>query len=517
MIRDLLRSEPYASTTAILADGPIPTVELYRQIVDCIDLMPRLSMQTGAEVYLARQWAANLNLKCLHLLVRTSDAAAYAFVQRMRSVGLPYVYVLDDNFWLLDQEGVELHEYYCHPFVRRTLQAAVAGAAVVLCHSEHFASFLRPFNPRVEVVPAAFSFELLDGLPPAAPHDEIRVGIVANSSRAADLAMVQPAIEEVLTARPQVVFEFIGWTPPELRGRPGVRSFEGSADYRAFLALKVSRGLRLGLAPLLPNRFVEYKSNNKYREFGGCGIAALYSDSRVYRECVRDGDTGWLVADDPQAWVAALLRAIDDPEGARAVGQRAREDVLAHHRLDHVAARWQHALAPVVQRLASEQGRLRWARLRTSLQERWPGAPMLLIGPRGPRSRLLPREFDGLVRRHVLFDLQPGERVVTDIPAPLAGPFRWSGMVATFAAALTGTLEIRYEDDEGAFHAESLDMVTLPDGATVPFRCPVRRAGRLRVHLTSRASGRLALHALGDLGNTTFPDTGYSCPMVFAV
>lgn len=508
---------PTGLSTCIVADGEIATVELVRQIVAAADLPKPLTLGVGAPFYLPHATARRIDHSATPLMVRLADAAAHAYVQRLRCIGVPYAYIIDDNFWLLDQDGVELHEYYCHPFVRRTLQAAVAGAAVVLCHSEHFASFLRPFNPRVEVVPAAFSFELLDGLSPAASHDEIRVGIVANSSRAADLAMVQPAIEEVLAARPQVVFEFIGWTPPELRGRPGVRSFEGTSDYRAFLALKVSRDWLLGLAPLVPNRFVEYKSNNKYREFGGCGISALYSDSRVYRECVRDGDTGWLVADDPQAWVAALLRAIDDPEGARAVGQRAREDVLAHHRLDHVAARWQHALAPVVQRLASEQGRLRWARLRTSLQERWPGAPMLLIGPRGPRSRLLPREFDGLVRRHVLFDLQPGERVVTDIPAPLAGPFRWSGMVATFAAALTGTLEIRYEDDEGAFHAESLDMVTLPDGATVPFRCPVRRAGRLRVRLTSRASGRLALHALGDLGNTTFPDTGYSCPMVFAV
>jgi glycosyltransferase involved in cell wall biosynthesis len=517
MLRDLLRPEPGLPGTVLLADGLIPTVELYRQILDRVEVPGPLAVQTGAEVYLARQRAARLNLQCLHVLVRTADAAAHAFVQRMRCVGLPYAYVLDDNFWLLEQEGVEMHDYYRHPLVRRTLQAAVAGAEVVLCHSEHFAHFLRPLNPRVAVVPAAFSFELLDGLPPAAPHDEIRVGVVANSSRAADLAMLLPAIEAVLATRPQVVFEFIGWTPPALRGRPGVRSFEGTADYRAFLALKVSRGWLLGLAPLLPNRFVEYKSNNKYREFGGCGIAALYSDSRVYRECVREGDTGWLVADDPQAWVAALLRAIDDPEGTRAAGQRAREDVLAHHRLDHVAARWQQALAPVVQRLAAQQGRLRWARLKTSVQERWPGASMLLIAPGGPRSRLLPREFEGLERRHVLFDLQPGERLVADIPAPLPGPFRWSGMVATFRAALTGTLEVHYEDEEGTFHAESLDMATLPDGATVPFRCPVRRAGRLRLHLTSRASGRLALHALGRLGSTTFPDTGYRCPLVFAV
>lgn len=515
MLRDLLRREP--GGTAILADGLIPTVELYRQILDRADLPRPLSVQAGADVYLARARATRLNLQCLHLLVRTADAAAHAFVQRMRCVGLPYVYVIDDNFWLLEQEGVELHDYYRHPLVRRSLQAAVAGAQVVLCHSEHFAAFLRHYNPRVEVVPAAFSFELLDGLPPADPHEEIRVGVVANSSRADDLAMVLPAIESVLATRPQVVFEFIGWTPPELRGRPGVRSFEGTPDYRAFLQLKVSRGWLLGLAPLLPNRFVNYKSNNKYREFGGCGIAALYSDSRVYRECVRDGDTGWLVGDDPQAWAAALLRAIDDPAGTRAVGRRARESVLAHHRLDHVAARWQQALAPAVQRLTADQARLRWSRLVTSLQERVPGARMLLVTSRGPRSRLLPREFDGLERRHVLFELQPGERVVTDIPAPLAGPFRWSGMVAAFRAQLTGTLEVRYEDDDGVFHAETLDMSALHDGATVPFRCPVRRAGRVRLHLTSRASGRLAMHALGGLGSTTFPETGYRCPMVFAV
>jgi glycosyltransferase involved in cell wall biosynthesis len=510
-------SWPAGVSTCIVADGETPTTELVRQIVAIAGLPEPLTLRGGAEFYLAHAMASRIDRRALHLMVRVAHADAHAFVQRLRCVDVRYAYLIDDNFWLLDQEGDDLHDYYSHPLVRRSLQEAVAGAAVVLCHSEHFAAFLRHFNSRVEVVPGAFSFELLDGLPPPAAHDEIRVGVVANSSRAADLAMVLPAIEAVLATRPEVVFEFIGWTPPELRGRPGVRSFEGTADYSAFLALKVSRGWLLGLAPLRPNRFVEYKSNNKYREFGGCGIAALYSDSRAYRECVREGQTGWLVADAPQAWTAALLQAIGSPEATRAVGRLAREDVLAQHRLDRVAARWQQALAPVALRLSREQGRLRWTRLKTMLQERVPSAPMLLIAPQGPRSRVLPREFRGLNRRHVLFDLQPGERMVTDIPAPLAGPFRWSGMIATFRAELTGTLEVRYEDNEGVFHAESLDLASLPDGATVPFRCPVRRAGRVRVNLTSRASGRLALFALGGLGRTTFPDTGYSCPMVFMV
>lgn len=513
---NFLRFEPSVASTAILSDGLTPTVELYRQILDVVALPGQRSVQTGAEVYLALRRAEQLNLQCLNVLVRTADVTALATVQCMRSVGLPYVYVLDDNFWLLDQEGVALHDYYRQPLVRRSLQTAVAGAAVVLCHSEHFATFLRHFNSNVEVVPAAFSFELLNGLPLPEAQDEIRVGVVANSSRAGDLAMVLPAIAAVLAARPEVVFEFIGWTPPELRDRPGVRSFEGSPDYSSFLALKVSRGWLIGLAPLLPNRFVEYKSNNKYREFGGCGIATLYSDSRVYRECVREGETGWLVSDDPQAWVSTLLRAIDDPAGTRAVGLRARKDVQAHYCLDYVATRWQQALAPVVQRLAADQWRLRWTRLIVSLQERMQTDRMLLIAPQGPRSRVLPHEFRGLSRRHVLFELQPGESMVSDIPAPLAGPFHWSGMIATFRTQLSGTLEVRYEDDKGLFHSELLDLTMLPDGASVPFKCPVRRAGRVRVHLTNCGNGKLAFYALGGLGSTTFSDTGYSFPMVFA-
>lgn len=504
--------------TVIIADGLIPTVNLYRQIVERLGLPGRLSVEIGADAYLSRQRASHLNTRCLHLLVRTSDAAAYAFVQRMRCVGLPYVYLIDDNFWLLDQEGVPLHDYYCQPLVRRTLQEAVAGAAVLLCHSEFFADFLRHFNPCVEVVPAAFSFELLQELQPVESYDdEIRVGVVANSSRAGDISMIVPAIEAVLAMRPQVVFEFIGWTPPELRCRSRVRSFDGTHDYRAFLELKVSRGWLLGLAPLMPNRFVEYKSNNKYREFGGCGIAALYSNSRVYRECVRDGVTGWLVSDDPNAWVAAMLRAIDDPVGTRRVGQQAREDVLVRHRLDHVAARWQEVLAPVARRLRGDHWRLRWSRLLTSLQERVPGSPMLFISSKGPHGGVLPREFRGLNRRPVLFVVEPGESIVTDVPAPLAGRFRWSGILATFQQRLTGVLDVRYEDEHGVFDAEMIDLAPLRDGATVPFRCSLRQAGRVCIHLTNRANRRLALYALGSLGGTFFPGTGYRCAMVFAV
>jgi glycosyltransferase involved in cell wall biosynthesis len=47
------------------------------------------------------------------------------------------------------------------------------------------------------------------------------------------------------------------------------------------------------------------------------------------QESVVDGETGWLVAREPEEFAAALLRILSDPAQARSMGKNGREQVLA--------------------------------------------------------------------------------------------------------------------------------------------------------------------------------------------
>jgi glycosyltransferase involved in cell wall biosynthesis len=512
------RLAPPAEPSALLvADGAIPTVELVRQVLDATGLFPAVPVRLGAECYSELAAVGNIKPNCLHVLVRTSEAGAFPFVQRLRAIGLPYCYVLDDNFWLLLEDDPELHRYYQNPFVRSTIEAAVAGADVVLCYSELFRDFLSAFNSNVAVVPAAFDFSLIENLPAVPAHGEMRIGIVANRSRAEDIAFLTPVVEQVLAARPVgVVFEFFGYTPPELQGHRGVRSLPPVSSYAEYLAAKMARGWLLGLAPLNGGRFAEYKTNNKLREFGACSIAAVYSDSRVYRECVEDGHTGWLVPNDPARWTAAVLTALADPAATREIGRRAHDYVRRHHQMDAVAQQWAAALAPTVERVEAGYPQARRRCKQMALLGRRPPAAQTFTAE-GAQTVMLPGEAEGVFQRHALLRLDPGEAIAGETSVPLAGPYRLSCIVATYRARLQGSLVVRVEDDAGLLSSAVHDLADLPDGSTLTIPCELRKAGGLWVTVTSHASGRLALYGLSSRGRTTFTSSGFSAPVGFAV
>jgi len=60
------------------------------------------------------------------------------------------------------------------------------------------------------------------------------------------------------------------------------------------------------------------------------GLPVLASDVPVLNGYLRDGDTGFLVANDPAAWAQRIAELRSDPERRRAVGARGRAYADAH-------------------------------------------------------------------------------------------------------------------------------------------------------------------------------------------
>jgi glycosyltransferase involved in cell wall biosynthesis len=501
--------------TVLLADGEVATLELVRQAVSASANDSVVPICTGREIYRNLQALDEVDLDVHYQFVRTADADAFSLVQRMQAIGLPYSFVIDDNFWLLLDDKLPLHRHYQHPLVRRSLESVLVGADVVLCYSEHFRAFLSAFTPRVAVVPAAFDFSLLEGLPAAVvPDGELRIGIVGSKSRVAESEFLVPVVEQVLSARPEVVFEFFGHTPAALEGRPGVRSLPVVQNYRDYIAAKVARGWLLALAYIADSRFDEYKTNNKLREFGGCSIAAIYSDTRIYRECVQPGRTGWLLGPDRQAWVDSVLKALADPVATRQVGRNAYEYVLAHHHLREVAVRWREALAPTLHKVRASHREV-LARRPLLAQEGDHPAAMQTFATRGAALPSTEHEQRGLLLRETIFELQPGQEITGDVPAPVAGPYRWSGMLATYRQALTGSLEITVVDARGPLANVHWPLQGHGDAGVFHVDASLRERGRVTIHAVNRASGPVALHAMSRAGQSRFAETGAVYPVTF--
>lgn len=256
------------------------------------------------------------------------------------SVGKPYVYVLDDDLLDLPLTS-EVAAYHHNPRIRQQLQEYLAGARLVTVFSWTLARKVRAFNPRVEIVSGSVDLRLLTAPRPKAASEPVRI-VYATGRRRDELAeLFVSALLGILGSQGSKVEAHIwGGRIPELANHPKVRTVDFIPDYDRFLRRFSGCGFDIGLAPLLDDDFHRSKTNNKYREYGACRIAGIYSDVDVYTNCVQHEANGLIVRNTPEAWHEAMLRLIEDAPLRERIRDDAFRDVRQNYSLDSAQETW---------------------------------------------------------------------------------------------------------------------------------------------------------------------------------
>jgi glycosyltransferase involved in cell wall biosynthesis len=165
-----------------------------------------------------------------------------------------------------------------------------------------------------------------------------------------DWQMIEPAVIDVLDARPDVELWLGGLLPPT----PALDRFGSRVQRRGMVPwlelVGVLRDLDVNLAPLVTaTRFNHAKSAIKWLEAALVATPSVASPTDPFVAAVDDGRTG-LLAEGHDAWVAAMLRLLDDDHGRDRMGQQARRAALLgwapalqgrrYLRILHDAAAW---------------------------------------------------------------------------------------------------------------------------------------------------------------------------------
>lgn len=310
---------------ALGPDGSVETVMLG-------DFVPSSALDTDVIIY-----------------SRTGSPSAVPMIDWLTMHRIPYLYYIDDNFWEMRGDSPVALYYQCAP-VRWALRRVIRNSERVIVNSPLLGDYIRQMFPRKPVVQlnAPFDFSLIRRVTLREKRaGEVRIGFAGNITRAPDFADVVPAFQRLLMNHPQVSMFFFGYCPPELIDCERVHYIETVADYAAFIALKASYGLDIGVAPMAASTSNLYKTNNKYREYGGLKIAGIYTRSSPYVESVIDGKTGLLVEHNATAWYDALERLVIDAPLRQRITDAAHADVRARYSQSVVAEHWRELLFEV--------------------------------------------------------------------------------------------------------------------------------------------------------------------------
>ncbi|MBX3470662.1 MAG: GNAT family N-acetyltransferase [Planctomycetes bacterium] len=310
------------------------------------------------DLHLTTEWLArprDLRDADLLVLCRNAEPSGLWLLREARRRGVRVIYDVDDNFFDIAPTSA-VGRYYRAPARQAAHASFLRAADLVRTYSRPVEAHARDCNPRVRRVLAPAYLPRRA----AAARGGGRPRIVYATSRTAEdplAAVFAPALRRVLDEVGEgVEVTFWGNRPAGLRDRPNVRVRAFEPDYDAFLEAFGGAGFDIGLAPLHDDVFHRSKTNNKYREYGACRVAGIYSAVDVYTDCVEHERTGLLVPNTTEAWAAAILRLVRDPGLRGRIQDEAERHVRAEYAPERYAAGWLEDIREVLDRPEADPG-----------------------------------------------------------------------------------------------------------------------------------------------------------------
>lgn len=294
---------------------------------------------------------ADLDAADVFIAQRPSTARAWSLIERMHRRGGRVVCEVDDLLTAFAPHLAQAAEAAARAdWARRCL--GLADAASV--STAHLGRALAPHVAHwVEVPNYAWPQEV-----PASNHaGSVTLLIVASDRMAADF--LYGPLRRLQAARGDA-FRVVCVGPPAAQfAEAGVVVQALPLMPRAeLLAMARAQPDPVALIPLDDSEFSACKSAIKFFDYAAIGVPVICSDLTPYREVLRHGVTGCLVANDEAAWTAALQQVLEDGPTRRAWAEAAQRDATERFSLALTVAAWQSLLLSLPPRRPPPRGGL---------------------------------------------------------------------------------------------------------------------------------------------------------------
>lgn len=273
------------------------------------------------------------------------------FLEQVFALGKPVIYELDD---LLAEVPDDNH---LKPWIGDTadiLPAFLPRFSAITVSTEQLAGFCRRYNPNVHLLPNLLDEKLWHTPVKSTSESPVVIGFTGTATHHGDLLALEPVLfrlAEMYGSR--VAFRFMGVYTPACAELPGFAYLPFDESYREYAAGLPLAGFDIAVVPLKDNAFNRAKSNIKWLEYSAIGVAGVYADLEPYNSCIKHGETGLLVGNDPDQWFRAISLLIEQPDYRRSMAEQARREVLAHYSLQAKSYLWGQVYTELVARHGS--------------------------------------------------------------------------------------------------------------------------------------------------------------------
>jgi glycosyltransferase involved in cell wall biosynthesis len=274
------------------------------------------------------------------VLSRFTSAIGQEWIAQARNAAIPVSFHIDDDLLAVPASlGESKFKSYNDPARLKALRENIDGSDLCYVSTEELGERMKGHGIAAPIVAGevycSVSPDEVGALLPPATGPVI--GYMGTGGHSADLAMILPAICQLLELIPALNFELFGTIkmPAELaRFGSRVRHLPPVGDYAQFRSALRSLGWWVGLAPLEDNPFNRCKADTKWVEYSLAGMAVVASDVPVYHRACADG--AGLLAGASVDWVNSVFRLLHRPAERAAMVDAAQDKLrgrYSHERL----------------------------------------------------------------------------------------------------------------------------------------------------------------------------------------
>ena len=115
---------------------------------------------------------------------------------------------------------------------------------------------------------------------------------------------------------------------------------------------------------------------------------------------------------------------------------------------------------------------------------------------------------NGFYSEQTLFNLEPGDSLVTELRAPVNGAFHWSLLLATFLSEPKGELTISFGGEGVVPQVMRYTDGEISDNTPYPIDVQLHAGGVVTIRVSNATDRTLGFYALSPNGSTRFESTG---------